>query len=69
MKTDDILTTGQAAAMLRYHIGHVQRLLRLGTLRGQKFNRSWLIPREEVERVKDSQSKGGRYYPPQDVDK
>jgi len=59
----DKLTTEQTAAMLGYHIGHVQRMLRRGKLQGEKFGRTWIIPRVEVERVKAARSPGGRYYP------
>ena len=59
----DKLTTQEVAQELGYTLRHVQRLLRLGTIRGEQFNRVWIIDRSEVERVKALQSKGGRFYP------
>lgn len=59
---NDKLTTEQAAAMLNYHIGHVQRMLRCGKLQGEKFGRTWIVTRDEIERIKAAQSPGGRYY-------
>jgi excisionase family DNA binding protein len=57
---DDFLTAQDAADKLGYHIKHLYRMLREGTLEAQQFNRVWLIPREEVERLKSLQGPGGR---------
>lgn len=54
------LTTQEAAADLGYHTNYVRRLLRAGVLRGERVGPFWLIPRQEVERVKDLQGPGGR---------
>jgi excisionase family DNA binding protein len=54
------LTAHQAANILGYHVNHVYRLLRTGKLEGEQFNRVWMIDRQEVERVKALQGKGGR---------
>jgi excisionase family DNA binding protein len=54
------LTTEEAAEELGYHVNHVRRLLRAGTLEGERVGGLWLIDREEVERVRAQQGKGGR---------
>ena len=59
----DKLTTDEAALILGYSLRHMQHLLRQGRLQGEKFGRTWIINRAEVERVRSVQSPGGRYYP------
>jgi excisionase family DNA binding protein len=59
----DRLTTKQVAQELGYHIKHVQRLLRSGAMRGEKFGRTWIIAKSEIERIKALRSEGGRFYP------
>jgi excisionase family DNA binding protein len=56
----DTLTADEAAEILGYHPDYVRRLLRNGTIRAHQFNRIWIIDRQEVERVKALQGKGGR---------
>ena len=60
---DDNLTTEEAAQLLGYGLRHAQHMLRTGKLRGEKFGRTWIVPRSEVERVLAARSPGGRYYP------
>lgn len=54
------LTAHQAADDLGYHVKHVYRLLKLGVLRGERFQGVWMIDRAEVERIKGLQGPGGR---------
>lgn len=56
----EILTAQKAADALGYHIDHVYRLLKDGTIQGERFSGVWAIPCTEVERIKALQSKGGR---------
>jgi excisionase family DNA binding protein len=56
----DRLTAQAAADALGYHIDHVYRLLRSGVMKAEQFNRVWLIPKSEVERIRALQTKGGR---------
>ena len=62
MSMEDKLTAAEAAGILRYHINHVYRLLKSGVLRGEQFNRVWLIDRAEVRRLKALQDENGRLY-------
>ena len=56
----DKLTTQEAADILGYHVVHLRRLLREGKIKGERFNRVWMIDRAEVERVQALQGPGGR---------
>ncbi len=56
----DKLTAGEVAKELGYHVNHVYRLLKQGKLKGQQFNRVWIIDRREVERIKAQQDEHGR---------
>jgi len=58
----DKLTAQQAADELGYNVRHMQRLLRLGAIKAERFNRSWVIDESEVERVKSEQDDNGRYW-------
>jgi len=58
----DKLTAQQAADELGYNVRHMQRLLRLGAIKAERFNRSWVIDKSEVERVKSEQDDNGRYW-------
>ena len=59
----EMLTAQEAADALGYHINHVYRLLRSGVIKAEQFNRVWLIPRSEVQRIREAQSERGRFYP------
>ena len=54
------LTAREAADELGYHIHHLYRFLRKGTLKAQQFNRVWMIDRAGLERIKALQGLGGR---------
>ncbi len=58
----ELLTPQEAAEELGYHVKHLYRLLKSGDVRGRKFNRSWMITRKEVERVKSLQDEHGRLW-------
>lgn len=54
------LTVQEAARQLEYHPDHLRRLLRTGTVKGERIGQMWLIDRQEVERIKALQGPGGR---------
>ena len=57
----DDLTAEQAAALLGYHVNHLYRLLKAGTVKGRKVGgKVWLVGRAEVARVKALQDEHGR---------
>jgi excisionase family DNA binding protein len=62
---DSLMTAQQAADELGYHIKHVYHWLKQGTIHARQFNRVWMIDRQEVERVKALQGKGGRLPKPE----
>ena len=57
---NDRVTAHEAAKFLGYHVKHVYRLLDQGVIKGEQFNRVWIIPRSEIERIKKLQTEGGR---------
>lgn len=57
---DDALTTKEAAEILGYNPNYLRELLRQGTIRARQFSGVWMIPREEVERIKALQGPKGR---------
>lgn len=65
----DNLTTEEAAQLLGYSLTYVQHMLRRGTLRGEKFGRTWIVPRSAVERMKAAQSPKGRRPRTKNIDK
>ena len=54
------LTVKEAAEVLGYHPDHVRRMLRAGTVQGERVGPLWLIDRQEMERIKSLQGPGGR---------
>ena len=56
------LTARQVADLLGYHIKHVHRLLRNGDLQGDRFGRTWIIDRSEVEEVLRLRAQHGRWW-------
>ena len=54
----DMVTAQDAAKILGYHINHVYRLLRANVIDAEQFNRVWMIPRSEVERIRRMQRDG-----------
>jgi hypothetical protein len=57
---DRPLTATEAADQLGYNIHHLYKLLRNGIVKGERFNQSWMIDRQEVERIRALQGPGGR---------
>ena len=55
-----VLTAKESARELGYHINHLYELMRNGTIKAQQFNRVWMIPSAEVDRIKALQGPGGR---------
>jgi excisionase family DNA binding protein len=51
-----LLTTDEAAALLRLHVNTVKYLIRNGKLAATKVGRAWRIPREAVLAVRDGVS-------------
>jgi excisionase family DNA binding protein len=60
MKKEEMLDTVTAGQLLGISKQQVQRLLVAGMIRAEKFGRSWLIPRAEVERYAKERKPAGR---------
>ena len=56
----EALTTNEAAEILGYNPNYLRDLLRRGVIRAKRFSGVWMIPREEVERIKALQTPKGR---------
>ena len=57
------LTAQQAADILGYHINHLYRLLKDGTIKGTRWGgKVWMIDRAEVVRIKALQDEYGRLH-------
>ena len=57
-----LLTPAQVAKALDYHINHVYRLLAQDRIEGKRLGRSWGIPKEEVDRIKQLRNERGHYW-------
>jgi excisionase family DNA binding protein len=53
------LTTNEAAAVLQVTRRRVLELIKLGTLRAEKFGRDWQVDQKSVEAYKNSPRKAG----------
>ena len=59
--TADLLTAGEAAALLRLNVRRVQALARVGRLPARRAGRKWLFPRQALL---DALAGGGTSAPP-----
>jgi excisionase family DNA binding protein len=55
MITGVFLKTPEVALQLGVGVKKVRRYLREGRIKGMRLGRDWLIPREEIARVLDTQ--------------
>jgi excisionase family DNA binding protein len=51
-----VLTTDEAAGLLRVHVNTVKYLIRNGKLPATKIGRAWRIPREAILAVRDGEA-------------
>jgi excisionase family DNA binding protein len=59
-KMDRPLTAKEAASELGYHVHHLYRLLRSGTIKAERFNQVWMIDPAEIKRIRALQGASGR---------
>lgn len=45
----DLITSADAAKQLGYTVQHIRRLVRQGTLLGEKMGRDWVVQQSSVE--------------------
>ena len=45
----EYIETSEAAKKLNYHVEHVRRMMREGSLRGIKIGRTWLMQKKSLE--------------------
>jgi excisionase family DNA binding protein len=46
---NDFISTEEAAEKLAYHVEHVRRMMREGSIQGLKIGRTWLVRREALD--------------------
>ena len=46
---NEYIQTEDAALKLNYHVEHVRRMMREGSLKGIKIGRTWLVQRQSLE--------------------
>lgn len=46
---NEYIQTEDAAQKLNYHVEHVRRMMREGSLKGIKIGRTWLVQRQSLE--------------------
>ena len=46
---NEFITTEEAAEKLKYHVEHVRRMMREGSIAGQKIGRTWLVRRTALD--------------------
>jgi len=45
----EYIETSQAAQKLSYHVEHVRRMMREGSLKGIKIGRTWLVQKKSLD--------------------
>ena len=45
----EYIETSQAAEKLNYHVEHVRRMMREGSLQGIKIGRTWLVQKKSLD--------------------
>jgi excisionase family DNA binding protein len=46
---NEFISTEEAAEKLEYHVEHVRRMMREGSIAGLKIGRTWLVRREALD--------------------
>jgi len=62
METKTEWTAQEVAEFLGYNVMHVYRLLKQNRIKSRQFNRVWIIPASEAERIKAGQDVNGRFW-------
>ncbi len=59
----DFISTEEAAEKLKYHVEHVRRMMREGSIQGLKIGRTWLVQREALEGYMKRTAKMAKHDP------
>jgi excisionase family DNA binding protein len=60
---NEFISTEEAAEKLKYHVEHVRRMMREGSIAGLKIGRTWLVRREALDSYMKRTSKMAKHDP------
>jgi len=60
---NDFISTEEAAEKLKYHVEHVRRMMREGSIEGVKIGRTWLVKREALDSYMKRTAKMAKHDP------
>ena len=60
---NEFISTEEAAEKLKYHVEHVRRMMREGSIQGLKIGRTWLVKREALDSYMKRTAKMAKHDP------
>ena len=60
---NEFISTEEAAEKLKYHVEHVRRMMREGSIAGLKIGRTWLVRREALDSYMKRTAKMAKHDP------
>jgi len=60
---NEFISTEEAAEKLKYHVEHVRRMKREGSIEGIKIGRTWLVKREALDSYMKRTAKMAKHDP------
>jgi len=60
---NEFISTEEAAEKLKYHVEHVRRMMREGSIEGIKIGRTWLVKREALDSYMKRTAKMAKHDP------
>jgi excisionase family DNA binding protein len=60
---NEFISTEEAAEKLKYHVEHVSRMMREGSIEGVKIGRTWLVKRTALDGFMKRTSKMAKHDP------
>jgi len=60
---NEFVSTEEAAEKLKYHVEHVRKMMREGSIAGLKIGRTWLVKREALDSYMKRTAKMAKHDP------
>ena len=60
---NEFISTEEAAEKLKYHVEHVRRMMREGSIAGLKIGRTWQVRREALDSYMKRTAKMAKHDP------
>jgi excisionase family DNA binding protein len=60
---NEFISTEEAAEKLGYHVEHIRRMMREGSIQGLKIGRTWLVRREALDSFMKRTAKMAKHDP------